>query len=210
MTYERVLLDLDRTLLDTDAVTAAVLHALHTLYGLPEAELTQEVPTYYVGAGNLRYYDFFTHITAKGIDPLEAVTKIRATLAGKDFLYPDAHALLNFLAHAPQQVSVVSYGPANYQDFKFSLVPELQHMPFVTVLELKSAYLARLAAAPTLLVDDRVVAPLPGWCDQFIIDRSAPSARTQESPQSWRVNTLAVVESAIGVGYNERNQKEIR
>jgi hypothetical protein len=204
---ERLFLDFDRTLLDTDMFTHAVFGAVESIFAIPAVQLASEVKDYYMYHGALQYYDFFAHVTALGLDPQVVEDEVRTFLMGGDYLFPDAHELLRFIAATGSEAYIVSFGPSNYQQFKYSVVRELQPLPLVTVLEDKSAYLAAQPPRSSLLVDDKPVKPLPEWCAQYIIDRKASQDITQEASKMWRIKSLQSVESAMSVGYNEPNQK---
>lgn len=205
--FERVYLDLDRTLFDTDLFSDTLFTAVENIYGISAGQFHKDMPNYFIHHGALRYYDFFAHVTALGLDPQEVQEHAHRFLRAGDFMFADAHLLLKTLKDLPVEISIVSFGPSNYQDFKVSFLPDLHRIPLVTILENKAAYLAAQDALPTLLVDDRVVAPLPSWCTQYIIDRESAAEKTKESPRLWRINTLRAVETALELGYNEPNQK---
>ena len=207
MKFERIYLDLDRTLLDTDMFTTAVFSAVDSLYQIPSEQLHAEIPDYYIYHGQLRYYDFFAHMTALGLDPQQVEADVRAYLSGGDFLFPDAHDLVKFLADTDIEVSIVSFGPANYQEFKYSLLEPLHELPFATIMDDKADYLAAQEPKESLLVDDKLASPLPSWCTQFVIDRKLTKETEQQTHRLWRVNSLRSVESALRVGYNKPNQK---
>jgi hypothetical protein len=201
--YEHIYLDLDRTLLDTPRFSDAIITAFERAYHVAANDFQAQMPQFYVHHGDMQYYDFYGHVAMLGHDPQEVTERLRPVLSGQDFLYPDARALIMALADAPAQASVLSYGPENYQSYKFSLLPELHHLPFVATLQFKQDYLVDQPHVSSLLVDDKIVAPLPAWCSQFLIDRSAAAPKSEESERLWRINSLAAVESALSLEYNE-------
>jgi hypothetical protein len=207
--YQHVYLDLDRTLLDTPRFSEAVIAAFEAVYNVPAQDFQAHMPEFYVHHGDMQYYDFYGHVAMLGHDPHDVAEKLRPLLAGRDFLYPDAHHLLKKLANTSLPVSVLSYGPENYQAFKCSVQPELHHLPFVATLQFKQDYLAGQPSVPSLIIDDKIVASLPPWCSQFLIDRTAAMSKSHEAERLWRINSLAVVETELSLGYNERNEKGI-
>jgi hypothetical protein len=207
MTYQHIYLDLDRTLLDTPRFSEAVIVAFEQTYSVPAKDFQGQMPQFYVRHGDMQYYDFYGHARMLGHDPHEVAERLRPMLAGQDFLYPDARDLVEKLKHAPVQASVLSYGPENYQGFKFSLLSELHHLPFVATLQFKQDFLVDQPQVPSLLVDDKIVSPLPTWCSQFLIDRSAAAPKSPEGEHVWRINSLQVVVTELSLEYNERNEK---
>lgn len=205
MTYQHIYLDLDRTLLDTPRFSQAVITAFEQEYRVPAKEFQEQMPQFYVRHADMQYYDFYGHVRMLGHDPHEVTERLMPLLAGSDFLYPDVRPLLARLARTSVQVSVLSYGPEDYQGFKYSLLPELHGLPFVATLRFKQEYLAEQPQLPSLLVDDKAVRPLPEWCSQFLIDRTAGSLKSHEGERLWRINSLDVVETE----YNGRNEKGI-
>jgi|GEM_PF-3030256 len=209
--YERLYLDLDRTLFDTVRFSDALIAAFEDIYKVPARDFRAQMPQFYVHHADMQYYDFYGHVASLGHNPAAVAERLRPELAGGDYLFADAHSLLAALSAVPPvQTTILSYGPSNYQQYKVSFVPELQRLPFVATLQFKQDYLASKPPAPSLLVDDKLVAPLPTWCSQFLIDRSATAAKIAESAHVWRINSLETVETAVSLAYNERNQKEIR
>lgn len=207
MTYQHVYLDLDRTLLDTPRFSEAVIAAFEDVYNVPAQDFQEQMQRFYVHHGDMQYYDFYGHVAMLGYDSHDVAERLRSALAGRDFLYPDARHLIKTLARMPVQVSVLSYGPENYQGYKYSLLTDLHHLPFVATLRFKQDYLVDQPHVPSLLVDDRKVAPLPSWCRQFLIDRTAAAPKSQEGECHWRINSLHAVETELSLGYNEGNQK---
>lgn len=205
--YRQVYLDLDRTLFDTPLFSEAVIAAFETLYNVPAKEFQAQMPQFYVQHGAMQYYDFYGHVRMLGYDPHDVSERLRPLLTGHDFLYADAHRFLKVLADSSLKVSILSYGPENYQNFKFSLLRELQHVPFIATLQFKQDYLVSQSQVPSVIIDDKIVAPLPPWCSQFLIDRTAAVQKSQEDERLWRINSLAVVETELSLGYNERNEK---
>lgn len=207
--YRHIYLDLDRTLLDTPRFSDAVIRAFEQEYHVQATEFQGQMSAFYVHHDAMQYYDFFGHVASLGHDPQEVIDKIRPKLADGDFIYPDAQLLLAKLRQSSVNVSILSYGPENYQGFKYSLFSVLQDLPFVATLQFKQEYLAGQSPLPSLLVDDREVAPLPSWCTQFLIDRSAVEPKIRLGEQLWRINSLQEVETALSLRYNEPNQKGI-
>lgn len=203
----RIYLDLDRTLLNTPVFTEAVITAFAQEYGVPAKDFEGQMPGFYVHHGVMQYYDFFGHMKLLGHEASEVMNRLRPQLAERDFLYPDAYQLLRVLAAHDIETSILSYGPEDYQGFKYSLISELQQIPFVATLQFKQDYLAKQSPAESLLVDDRVVTDLPGWCTQFLIDRAADATKSKEGDRLWRINSLSAVETALTVRYNEPNEK---
>ena len=206
---KRIYLDLDRTLIDTTAIMRALTQASAALYGFDINDLRQEyeqVSKDYM-AGTFRAYSFFDQAVARGVPAERARSDMQKALSGMHFLFPDVTRLLRFLAEQPYDVRVVTFGKTDYQTFKFSLAPELAHLPITVVPQEKNAYLSQQQSVPSLLVDDRIITPLPNWCTQALIDRKAPQQMTKESDKLWRINTLEAVETLLRVGYNEPNQK---
>jgi len=204
---KRVYLDLDRTLLDTQAIMQALTKAGSQLYGFDIDDLRREYDQVNKDykAGRLRAYSYFDQMSARGISAERARLDMEKALAGKSFLYSDVPGLLAFLNSGGYEVKIVTFGKTDYQMFKFGLAPELAQLPIVVVSEEKNVYLSQQSSVPSLLIDDKEIKPLPDWCKQALIDRKAPSGTLQEGDSLWRINNLALIANLL---YNDFNQKE--
>lgn len=191
-----VYLDLDRTLLDTDACMNALLDQCEQLYGLSQDSIRAEIPQYYHYLGQLRYYDFFGQMAAHNLDPYQIEQDMIATI-NQDFLFPDAHDMLRYLTDNNYRLSILSFGKHNFQQLKYKLSPQLAHLPFVSVLYPKDRFISEGHTAPSLLIDDVVASNLPDYCTQFIIDRQASEEIKQEDAQHIRIRSLQNVEGIL-------------
>lgn len=191
-----IYLDLDRTLLDTDACMAVVFSQCERLYGLSQDGLRAEVPHYYHYVGHLRYYDFFGQMAARNLDPYQVEHDLLATI-DQDFLFPDAHEMLRYLTTQDYKMSVLSFGKHNFQQFKYRLLPQLSHLPFISVLYPKDRFILEAQDVPSLLIDDVAAPDLPNYCTQFIIDRQASEEIIQEDAQHIRIRSLQTVENIL-------------
>lgn len=202
----RLFLDLDRTVFDTPRFMQAVFAATESQFGLSAQRLHDDSGEFYEQIGDLIIYDLFNQLAAYGVDPSVAEPTLRQALAGHDFLYPDTHGLLAFIAKNNIDTTLLSFGTERYQQFKYSLAPSLQKLPLVTTLY-KDVYLQAQGTDLSLLVDDKTVDPLPPNCVQLLVDRTSDDELAHISPQLWRINSLKSVETAWNVGYNEPNQE---
>lgn len=191
-----IYLDLDRTLIDTSAVMAALGEQCQSLYDVPNDLLQREAYKFYHHVGDLRYYDFFGQLQSYGVDPQQAREDLLANI-NQDFIYPDAHDMLRFLSETSYRLYVLSFGKHDFQQFKYQLAPQLHHMPFTSILYSKSRYLAESRPGPKLLVDDILTAPLPADCWQLWINRDAPELTQQLDPQHTKIRDLRQVEVII-------------
>lgn len=147
-----LLMDLDRTLFDTELFIDRVWAYMAGRYGLNSQAEKVRAPEYFDTHGDSYDYRFFDHVRASvgpDFDKEEFIKGAKRELSGL-FLYPDATSdVLNLID------AILTFGNREYQLFKLSLCPELAGIEHHIVLEPKGAYIARTFAAATVLVDDK-------------------------------------------------------
>ncbi|MGH7196282.1 MAG: hypothetical protein ACREGJ_00765 [Candidatus Saccharimonadales bacterium] len=167
-------LDLDRTLFDTERFVLELFKVAGRIYrekGVRRMRLLTDLPHQIRYVGDLSYYPFFDHLAEYGVDTQEAKKLLYEALKDNDFLYKDAHELLDWLESHGIQPHILTFGDKDYQSFKISLAPRLQNLPVTIVQESKGAFLARQACESAILVDDKLVTDLPEWCTGALLTR---------------------------------------
>lgn len=188
----KLLLDLDRTLFDTDLFIRTLWTWIGQAYGVDIQAARANQGTYYRYVGDMYDYDFFRHIQDLGIDKQDLITRVHQELKQSHFLYPDVAAFLE-LTHDLDR-AILTFGNEPYQSFKLSFCPQLLELPVYMTLEQKPGYIqAHWPDIATTLIDDRLLAgSLPSTTTFIQLNRE------QELPMiehdSYRaVNTLELV-----------------
>lgn len=206
---EYVYLDLDRTLIDTPTVTATLFAACEQLYGIKQDVLQDEILEYYHDVGTLRYHDFFGQLAAHGIDPAAAREDLLATI-NEDFIYPDAHDMLRFLAAGPYKLHVLSFGKHDFQQFKYALAPQLHAIPFTSILYDKAQFLQNMQGdGSVMLIDDKLTTPLPARTLQLQIKRDATADIQKLDDSHTVIRSLESVQAILSekMRYNNYDSK---
>jgi hypothetical protein len=126
-----VIIDLDRTALDTARLRDAIGHVLYTELGIYPDKFREEVRRFTSETG----YDLFGHLETLGFGTAAAELLLRDRLQGQDFMFPDARRLLDeLLDREDLQVVFLTVGVDRYQQFKLSLLPEKYRQIPATVI----------------------------------------------------------------------------
>jgi hypothetical protein len=194
-------LDLDRTLFDTPEFMERIMTIMATQIGgsMTAPNLLEEaLSRYRILAAGQYTYQFFTHMAAYGFDQVKLEAFLREQLQGDDFLYPDAHGLLDYVDEQKIPVTILTFGDTLYQCFKASLVDRLKNYERACVLIEKPQYLAEHADRPSMLVDDKIfqVNQLPAHCTGVLINRMQKDRLVMHDGY-YQVNTLEAVKGLL-------------
>lgn len=152
----KLLLDLDRTLFDTDLFVGTVWSWLGKTYGVDVQAASAGRSSYYHYVDDMYDYDFFRHITDLGIDKQDVIKYARHELK-TSFIFPDVEPFLEFTSDLDR--AILTFGNEPYQSFKLSFCPQLLDLSVNMTLEHKSAYIqAHWPGSPTVLIDDKLLA----------------------------------------------------
>ena len=190
-----LLLDLDRTLFDTDRYTNALLQAIAPQLGMTAATLTAEVPTEYVVSplGGGSYYDMTRHLSRHGL----AFSDIEQCAMGlpDDFLFPDAIRLLRALSASSRDAQVLTHGEQKTQELKLVVCQPLGSLAAHVTLTPKGVFIAEhWPETKGMIIDDKDIADLPeGWMGVRI--NRAANAGVQEltGSSSFQISSLDYV-----------------
>ncbi len=194
-TYNQLYLDLDRTLYDTSRAAGLIRAAAAdklTEAGVTEQQLADEQEQFHQYYGEWYFYDFFSHMAAHNLAEPDVKAFLRERLNGVDLLFPDAKDLLESLAARRGDVVVLTFGDKRYQEFKYSLVPQLQDFRMVCIQSSKGNYIRTQIKRPSLIVDDKQILDLPDDCQGILIDRSREAA-FEQADGYWIINDMGVV-----------------
>ena len=165
-----LLVDLDRTLFDTDAFVAGLWHCMQELYALDASTELARISEFFRYSGELYEYDFFSHLADATNEELEDRAVIEAAvpyLAGR-FLYGDVTPELIQRIDA-----IVTFGNERFQQLKIAMCPELSVVPVHFVQEPKGGYLKRTFDRRFIMVDDKDLSGEIDAPSQFVlIDRA--------------------------------------
>ncbi|MGH7158263.1 MAG: hypothetical protein ACREGD_04325 [Candidatus Saccharimonadales bacterium] len=156
-----LLLDLDRTVFDTNAFMHDVAAALGSGFGVDAASFSQQIPQFYVqGQGNLQHYDLFGHMASLGLATDQAKAHLLEALVGNNYVYDDVPPFLDFLAQTVQPAvkEIWTHGEQNCQELKYALAPELGGLALVTMLGSKAQNLnVRFPGQTVMIFDDKKI-----------------------------------------------------
>ncbi|MBC7512055.1 hypothetical protein H7142_00125 [Candidatus Saccharibacteria bacterium] len=173
-----LLIDLDRTLFDTDKFIVAIWDFAEVYYGISADKERARASNYYDHYGDMYDYKFFDHLQAvagSGYSRSEFIAAAAAKLSG-NFLYDDATIEVIDLIDA-----IVTFGNRDYQTFKLLLCPQLASIERHFLLEPKGQYIRRIFAQPTLLVDDKHLdGEIHEPCVFVRIDRTSRIAKSNQ------------------------------
>ena len=184
-----VLVDMDKTVLDTGRFVGGLTVALEAGFEVNQQAFRSQMPAFYVGGKDertLRYYDFFAHANQLGLDLDEAEAYILENLAGQDYIYDDVPPFLDFLAVQvqPETSLLLTYGEPRFQQLKYACAPTLGSLACVDTLRPKGEYISkRFAGRRGVIIDDKIVDGLPSgfkhvWLarDEVSLDRKSYSS----------------------------------
>ena len=154
----KLVLDLDRTLFRTSELDEAEWGLLGRQFGIDsEVELARRTD-FHVRTETAYYYDFAAHVRAAGLGE-EAVFAflLQSTLADGRMEYDGVAELVTW-AKQRGTVHVLTYGPANYQQFKAALCPSLKGAEIITTLQSKGEYFReQCLTGEVWMVDDKPI-----------------------------------------------------
>jgi hypothetical protein len=195
-----VVLDLDRTLFDTEGFMDDTAETLETYFHIDAQKFTRDIPNYYVQtSGNLRAYDMFAHLThlALNSDSVEdcLLSTLPSTARGANgYLYPDSPKFINFLRNTPdvEDLTLLTHGYLRPQEIKIALaraVLDDLHSIVVTE-EPKDIYLrTNFQDKQGIIVDDKDIENLSSNFVHAPIDRTGTSKHGYNSlvmiQRSW-------------------------
>ena len=201
----KLVLDLDRTLFRTSELDEAEWGLLGQQFGIDsEAELARR-SDFYVRDETAYYYDFAAHVRAAGLGE-EAVFAflLQSELADGRMEYD---GVADVVAWAGQRgtVHVLTYGPANYQQFKAALCPSLEGAEIITTLQSKGDYFReQYLTGEVWMVDDKPIgSDLPDGV-RFIQTVEYNDITAPEHP-AWPVATALSQIPEIVDGYKLSN-----
>jgi hypothetical protein len=128
------LIDLDRTIFDTNTFSRDLLTSLVTHFRIDPKEFRRQMPQYIlpteVG------YDFFAHAQAVTGHDIATITQlVTPHLTRTDYAYPDIAPWLE--QHQADTIIVVTVGTPAYQGLKFRYCPAISSLQKVVVGENK-------------------------------------------------------------------------
>ncbi|HKX73317.1 MAG TPA: hypothetical protein VJM32_04855 [Candidatus Saccharimonadales bacterium] len=181
MSKKLLLLDLDRTLLDTKRFMNELWTEISRQYNLDYDHEMSRVPHWYRSMDDYRYYDLRLHIQeGLALDPDVAVAAVTPALKKIDFLFPDVSELAEWRKHTDYELRIMTFGPRWVQEFKLAFMPELADIAADIILEPKGQFIARqYAGRQGMLVDDKRNADLPHGFREIWLDRDGTNQRPE-------------------------------
>jgi len=196
-----LLLDLDRTLLDTDRFYNAVWTFLEAKYQVDLPAELARAKSFFHYQGELYDYDFRTHLRSLGLDPEQIKKQFLDHYGEESFVFPDAQAALAL--QSDYTLEILTYGSNWYQLFKLAACAELAALKMTIILESKAVYLQhKYLVGRTILVDDK---PLAGYSDvewpehvEFIWLNRALDQPVLRSNKGVAIKSLIQLKSVLG------------
>lgn len=195
MTKKLLLLDLDRTLLDTQRFMHDLWMELSRVYATDYDYQMARVPHWYRSMGDYRYYDLKLHIEEDlHVAADEAIGHIMPAMLKNDYLFDDAKALSDWQKMG-YDIRIMTFGPLWVQEFKLRCMPTLKDIPKDIILEDKGAFIARqYADREGFLVDDKRNVTLPKNIREVWLDREA----TNRNPEGIiTINSLTELREVL-------------
>lgn len=186
-----LVVDLDRTLFDTNRFTHDVAETLEAAFHINARHFIHDIPNHYLQTGaNLRTYDLFAHTAHLALDADAVEHCLLSTLPARatppsGYMYPDAPGFISFLQAAPevQNLSILTYGDTRTQRIKFTLSQAvLGAIPSVITQSPKDVYLrTQHESGRGIIIDDKHIENLPPNFTHIFIDRETAAANAYHS-----------------------------
>ena len=181
------MVDLDRTLFDTDRFVDWVWQVIAKEYKIDTEYERQRAELFYSYYEDWYDYQFFDHIASiSTIDSSQDEFERRVRSHQRDnFLFTDALETLSLYDE------IITFGNQPYQRFKLSMCPELHAIPATIITEMKANYIKHHYRAPVVLIDDKNLSDeLPDWARFFLVDRTQQQAMIQHSADFTSMSSL--------------------
>ncbi len=154
----KLFLDLDRTLFRTSELDEAEWGLLERQFGIDSAAELARRTDFHVRTEKAYYYDFAAHVRAAGLDEKEAFSFLLQSALADGRMEYDGVAELVTWAKQRGTVHILTYGPANYQQFKAALCPSLKEAEIITTLQSKGDYFReQRLTGKVWMVDDKPI-----------------------------------------------------
>ena len=182
MSQQILLLDLDRTLFDTQAfINRIISDVLPKISGASPERVADLFRQQQAGSGTLLYeLDYGSIFTQLGITFLDFRRAAQELVLADEFVYDDAKSLLTWLQDSPYSAhtNILSFGSKDMQSFKVALSPSLSLLPLHTTLTYKRDYIAKqFHGKQGYLVDDKPDQQLPAGWHEIHINRKVREYR---------------------------------
>ena len=180
------LVDLDRTLLDTDEYTRMLWQHVKD-YVDTSVDIQREfgrVRGHYVTLGGHGTYSFENHLR----EVLGKQASVKAALAvldkhfinAEECLYPYAKEALDYLASGGE-VSILTFGLEAYQQAKLRRLPSLHDVPATIIQQDKSVYIQSHFEGEVTLIDDKEHAMTRKNHTHVLVDHNNTSSAINKS-----------------------------
>lgn len=195
MTKPLLLLDLDRTLLNTDLFFEAMWRLAARVYGVDAGKEMERAHRYFTYYDDSYDYRFFDHLQEAVSSTRQTASPEKFSVAARNeyanaFLYPD---VTDDIVRSIDEI--VTFGGAEYQRLKLFVSPRLQNIPHRITLKHKSDLIAETyGRQPVILIDDKPIGNTmrpPARFIQIIRDQSG-----EELPAS-AIRSLSELPSAL-------------
>lgn len=192
-TVPLLLLDLDNTLFETSKFWQVFVYSLSKAAHV-NVEQVDDREKFTKGKDKMRYTDYGGMLRQFKVSHAQVEDALKYECSGIDFLFPDAHILLNRISDVGHMadVSILTFGEPRFQKLKFDVVPELQEFPIYIVRELKYRHIAKnLAHRFGILIDDKPDQMLPdGWLEVHL-DRKLSKVKELSDDNVIRITSLS-------------------
>jgi hypothetical protein len=190
-----LLIDLDRTIFDTNSFFEFVIEAFTSEFAVSKQEVDKHLHLLAVGATNhLRHTDFAQLLTELHINSERFYAYIAQATSPNQFILADAVPFLEW-AHRQDEfeLGILSFGQPEIQTLKIEISPLVSSLHRMIIMTRKNDYIVdAFADRQGILVDDKPDQNLPvGWVE-IHIDRKANTYKTpvQISERIWQITKL--------------------
>lgn len=186
--------DFDSTLFDTKQFSPD-LFALISEWAQTSIEEVAASTDKYITNPGLGGYDYVSHVTSFGLDPVTMWQELDKLLANKNYLYADSSRFIQGTSQKGFQPKILSFGETRFQMAKIApALPLLtnNNRPEAIVIDYrKHEYIRKNHAGQKgALIDDVANQDLPKGFTEIHLDRKAALATPEKTSSGYRVSNL--------------------
>src|ERR1700741_489375 len=140
MKDQLIILDFDGTIFNSALFYQDMRNTLEITFGINAATFKSNQKRFMLASDHS--YDFFAHVRDLGLDKSEVSALLREKLGPTDYLYPDVLSFLKKHQSLQTEILVVTVGVDDWQNFKLSFCPAINHLTQHVLHVHKGAHLA--------------------------------------------------------------------
>lgn len=190
-----LLIDLDRTVFDSDAFFEFVIATFTGEFSVPQQEIDKHLHLLAVGTANqLRYTDFAQLLKNLKIDSEVFYAHIAQSVTPNQFILADAVPFLEWAHNQNEfELGILSFGQPEFQTIKIEISPLVSSLSRMIIMTRKNDYIFEtFAERQGILLDDKPDQNLPAGWTEIHIDRKADSHKKplKINEGIWQITNL--------------------